>query len=303
MMLQFWRVLQAGARNFVRNAWLSMAATVVMTVTLVIIVTSFVMTTALGATIKQITDKLDVSVYLQDSVTAPQLQTLENRLRATGNVADIQYISKSAALKIYNQENVTDPSLLQAVSETNNPLPASINVKANDPNHLSGIAAVVNEPDMKALQSDAPSYSGDRKATIDKIVRISNFIKTAGLTGSIIFIVISTLIIFNTIRMAIFTRRDEVEIMQLVGATKWFIRGPFICEAALYGIIAAVIALGLSYALVVGGGPKISSYVDVTSTVHLFRAYPVAIVLVEMLIGVAIGAGSALLAISRYLKV
>ena len=113
---------------------------------------------------------------------------------------------------------------------------------------------------------------------------------------------ISTLIIFNTIRMAIFTRRDEIEIQQLVGATKWFIRGPFLFEAALYGIVAAVIALFLSYAVVVGVLPKASGYIDVSGVVNAFRSYPVAIVLVEMVIGVTIGGLSSLLAMSRYLK-
>jgi len=302
MMVQLWRVMTAGTRNFLRNAWLSTAATVVMTVTLMIIVTSFVTTTALNATIKQITDKLDVSIYLNDNITQPQLQDLEHQLEAVPNVAAVQYVSKSQALAAFRTENASDQSLLQAVSETNNPLPASLNIKAKDPNNLDSIAAVISEPNVKALQSDAPSYSGDRKATIDKIASVSRFIKRAGLIGSVVFVVISTLIIFNTIRMAIFTRRDEIEIQQLVGATKWFIRGPFLFEAALYGIVAAVIALFLSYGVVVGVLPKASSYIDVNGVVSLFRSYPVAIVLVEMLIGVAIGTLSSLLAMSRYLK-
>ena len=290
-----------------RNAWLSTAATVVMTVTLMIIVSSFVTTSALSSTIKTITDKLDVSVYLSDSVTPAQLAALEAKLRATPNVAQVVYTSKTEALTAYKQENANNPSLLQAAIETGNPLPASLEIKAKDPNHLDTIAAVINEPDVKALQSpSAPaSYSGNRKATIDKIVHISHFIKTAGLISSLIFIVISTLIIFNTIRMAIFTRRDEDRDHAAGGGDQVAFRtfcGPFIFEAALYGIIGAVIALVLSYIVVVGGAPKISSYVDVDGVIHLFRSYPVAIVLGEMVIGVGIGALSSLLALSRYLK-
>jgi cell division transport system permease protein len=102
--------------------------------------------------------------------------------------------------------------------------------------------------------------------------------------------------------MAIFTRRDEIEIMKLIGATKWYIRGPFLFEAALYGIIAAVIATALSYTLLLGGGPKLASYIDVASTIHFFQNYPVLVVLGEVIIGVLIGMFSSLLAMSRYLK-
>jgi cell division transport system permease protein len=102
--------------------------------------------------------------------------------------------------------------------------------------------------------------------------------------------------------MAIFTRKEEIEIMKLVGATKWFIRGPFIFEAALYGIVAAVIAVIVSYALLLGTGPKLGSYIDVKSTIDFFRSYPALIVFGELIIGIFIGAFSSLLAMSRYLK-
>ena len=301
-MVQFWRVIQVGLRNFGRNLWLSTAATAVMTVTLSIVITSFFSTSALNATIKSVTDKIDVSVYLKDDVTQDQINKAKQELFGTGNVKAVNYVSKEQALKDYREANKNNATLLQAISETNNPLPASLQVKSKDPRHLDSVAAVINQDDIKALESDPPSYSGNRKATVDKIIRLSNFIKTAGLIASVMFIVISTLIIFNTIRMAIFTRRDEIEIMKLVGATKWFIRGPFIFEAAMYGIIAAVIAVTLGYAVILAGLARLGSYVDVTSTVDFFRSYPALIILIEMIIGVVIGTFSSLLAMSRYLK-
>lgn len=301
-MVQFWRVIQVGLRNFGRNLWLSTAATAVMTVTLSIVITSFFSTSALNATIKQVTKKVDVSVYLKDDTTSQQIDKAKQMLNDTGNVSSIAYISKAEAEKVYREDNKDNPTLLQALSVVGNALPASLKVEAKDPSHLESIAAVTSNQFFKSIESDAPSYSGNRKATIDKIIRLSNFIKTAGLIASVMFIVISTLIIFNTIRMAIFTRRDEIEIMKLVGATKWFIRGPFIFEAALYGIIAALVAVTLGYAVILAGLARLGSYVDVTSTVNFFRSYPALIVLVEVVIGIGIGAFSSLLAMSRYLK-
>ncbi|HSH31176.1 MAG TPA: permease-like cell division protein FtsX, partial [Candidatus Saccharimonadales bacterium] len=243
-MITFWRIILAGGRNFLRNAWLSTAATAVMTVTLVIILSSFISNTALTATIKTIVNKIDVSIYLSDSVTPEQVKTFQSKLSSTENVQSVKYVSKAEALEIYKQQNRNNPTLLNAVSdpEIAKGIPASLQIKAKDPKKLDSIVALVARPEIKPLVSEF-SYEGDRKTTIDRIVQVSNFLKTTGLAASLLFTVISILIIFNTIRMAIFTRRSEIELMKLVGAPNWFIRGPFLFEAALYGIIAAIIAV------------------------------------------------------------
>ncbi len=301
-MIQFWRVVTTGARNFTRNMWLSMAATAVMTVTLTIVLVSFISNSALTSTIKGVTNKIDVSVYLNDNITSDQLTGFENQLKADPNVVKVTYVSKAQALATYQSENANNQKLLQAISETDNPLPASLEIKTKDPKNLTSVIAIIGQPANAALQSDPPSYSGTNKVTIDRIVHAADFFKNGGTYASILFIIISVLIIFNTIRMAIFTRRDEIEIMKLVGATKWFIRGPFLVEAAMYGIIAAVIALILAYTLVLGGAPKLASYIDVTSTIQIFKDYPILVIGGELIIGIAIGCFSSLLAMSRYLK-
>jgi cell division transport system permease protein len=303
-MLQFWRILHGGSRNFLRNAWLSTAATAVMTVTLVIVVISFISNLALTATIKGVTDKIDVSVFIKNTSTPDQINAFEQSLRATGNVASLIYISPEQAVTNYKDQNKDKPSLIMALDTAGNVLPSSIQIKAKDPKHLDTIEAVVSQPDNLAILDPTapPSYTGGRKETIDRIVRFANFFKTAGLAASLIFVVISTMIIFNTIRMAIFTRRDEIEIMKLVGATKWFIRGPFIFEAALYGIIAAIISVVFSYLLLLGSASKVASYIDFTSTITFFHTYPLLIIGSELLLGILIGAISSILAMSRYLK-
>jgi cell division transport system permease protein len=303
-MIQFWRVVHAGSRNFLRNAWLSTAATAVMTITLTIIVISFISNSALTSTIKGVTDKIDVSIYLNDNVTQDQRGAFQKALAADPNVQSVHYRSKEEALTNYKGQISGNQKLLEGLQLTGNPLPASFQVKAKDPKHLDTIIAVTNQTQFKPLMDPTapPSYSGQNKDTINRIVRVSNFFRTSELVASVLFVIISTLIIFNTIRMAIFTRREEIEIMKLVGATNWFIRGPFVFEAALYGIIAALIAVVLSYTLLLGGGPKLGSYVNVQSTISFFRSYPALIILGELVIGIFIGAFSSLLAMTRYLK-
>src|SRR6185369_10518856 len=141
------------------------------------------------------------------------------------------------------------------------------------------VIKVASDTDIKPLldEKNPVSITGSRKDAIQNIIHGSNFVIQLGLIASLIFLLISTLIIFNTIRMAIFTRRDEIEIMKLVGATKWFIRGPFLFEATLYGVVGAFIATGLAYALLLGSGPKLT-YIDVQSTIAFFTTYPALII-------------------------
>lgn len=303
-MLQLLRIAQAGGRNFMRNAWLSTAATAVMTVTLTIVLISFMSNTALTSTIKGLTDKITLSVYLKDGLSQQQHDLVKQRLLDTGNVQEVKFISKDEALARYKEKNKNNPLQLQAIEITGNTLPPSYEVRLKDRNHLDDVLKVTGQQSVRQLLDDKTpaSLSGSRKDAVDNIIRGSNFVIQLGLFASAIFVVISTLIIFNTIRMAIFTRRDEIEIMKLVGATKWFIRGPFLIESALYGVIAAFIATSLAYILLLGFGPKLGSYIDVQSTIDLFRSYPFLIIFGEMILGIIIGMFSSLLAMGRYLK-
>ncbi len=300
-MITFWRIIQAGLRNFLRNAWLTTAATAVMTVTLILMTFSFISNSALSSTIKNVTDKIDVTIYLKDAVGVDQVKSLTAKAQAIENVSRVQYGSKADALNEYRKQHSTDPNLLAALTETDNPLPAKLVLEVKDPNHLASVASFINQPEIKALQSDPPNYSGKRKTVIDKIVNLSSFFKRTSLIATLIFVIISILIIFNTIRMAIFTRKSEIEIMQLVGATNWFIRGPFIIEAALYGIIAAVLALIFSYSILLVGATKLS-FIDIASTVNFFRNSAGLVILAEAVVGVVIGMVASTFAMSRYLK-
>jgi cell division transport system permease protein len=303
-MIQLWRVLIAGTRNFLRNAWLSTAATAVMTVTLTIIVVSFISNSALTDTVKNITDKIVLSVYLKDGITEQQKQQILDRLDSTGNVQKTIFVSKDEAVLRYKEKNKNNPVQLQAIEITGNNLPASYEVHLVDRNKLDSVIKTATTAELLPLLDPKKpvSISGSRKDAIQNIINGSNFVIQLGLIASLVFLTISTLIIFNTIRMAIFTRRDEIEIMKLIGATKWFIRGPFLFEAMLYGMVGAVIATGLAYMLLLGSGPKLSNYINVGATIDFFSTYPALIIGAEIFIGMCIGVFSSLLAMSRYLK-
>jgi cell division transport system permease protein len=214
-------------------------------------------------------------------------------------------VSKSEALLRFREQNKDNPSVRDSITEAENPLPPSFDVEVKDKSKLTFIEEFIKQPDVKPLldDKDPTSYQGKKKDTVNSILKVSNFLQIAGLISSILSTIISILIIFNTIRMAIFTRKQEIEIMKLVGATNWFIRGPFIFEAAMYGIIGAVVATSLGYVLLLSGGPKLSSYgIQTGPILDYFRHYPIFIIGGELLIGILIGGISSLLAMSRYLK-
>lgn len=304
--ITFTRVCRYGLANFARNAWLTTAATVVMTVTLTILLATFTLHIIFNDTLAEVRQKLDISVYLADNISDPQRQELKTAIEQVKSVTSIDYVSKTQARQDYINQNKADPQQLAAldVLGEQNPFPASLRVHVNDINHLSDIANLVNQDKYKAYQSKPASINGPRKDAIENIARVAQFSEMAGLAVSGLFMVLSVMIIFNTIRMAIFNRRDEIEIMKLIGAEKSFIRGPFIVEACLYGVFAAVVAVTIMYAALLTTSQTISSYgISITSAVEFFSHYPILIFLGELGAGIIIGIMSSFLAVQRYLKV
>jgi cell division transport system permease protein len=302
-----WRIFLSGTNNFVRNAWLSAAAMAVMIITLTIVLFSVIANATFSYTVQTIRDKIDISVYLKDSVNDTQRESLITNLKKIDNVRAINYINKEQALKNYIALNKDNIDLQLAISQTDNPLPASLQIKLKDPDHIDSIKNYLEKPEIKALQSDQTSYSGDRKEAIDKIAKATSFIRKAGVAGVIIFALISVLIIFNTIQMAIFNRRDELSIMRLLGASKWYIRGPFLVESFLIGISSAIISVVLCNTVfsVANSTLNASSFglLDITYANTYFRNHFWLIVLVQLALGIVIAVSSSFVATQRYLRI
>ena len=300
------RIIKAGIINFFRNITLSIAATAVMVVTLTIVLFSVIANATFNNTIAQINDKIDVSIYLKDTVTQEQSNKFIDELKSIPNVKSVQYISKEQALEKYRSDNQENLDLLLAVSQTDNPLPATIKVKPQNPSFINEIKTVVEKKDNKALQSDETSYSGDRKEAIDKINAATTFFRKAVFVGVIVFAIISMLIIFNTIQMAIFNRRDELTIMRLLGASTGYIKGPFIVETMLYGIVAAIVSIMVCNALFVVQSQAFDAstlgLLDIEFASKYFADHFWLFLSVQLVSGIVIGSLSALIATKKYLK-
>lgn len=300
------RIIKNGFVNFGRNIWLAIAAIAMMGITLTILLFAILANVTFNHTIDGLTSHLDIVEYLRDDVTPAQVQKQITQLKNLPNVKSADYTSKEQALKIYEQQNSNNPTLLAAISETDNPLPASITIKPIDPNKIQDIQNFLDKPGQKALQSDPTSYSGPRKDAINEITRSTHFFQQAGVVGIITFIVISMMIIFNTIRMAIFNRRDELVIMRLLGASTAFIRGPFVVETMLYGAVAAAISLAVCWSLfkIASSTLQASTFglLDIKYSNSYFNNHLISILTIQIVVGILIGAASSGIATRRYLR-
>ena len=304
-LITFSRIVRTGIVNFVRNAWLSIAAMAVMIITLTIVLFSVITNATFNNTIAQITAKIDVSVYLKDGASQGQVDQLLTNLRALPNVQKVTYLDKNQALDAYKEQNAGNTQLLSAINATDNPIPATIRVKPRDLNKIADIQNALEQQQYKPL-IDQISYNGDRKAAIDKIAHATDLLKRAGIVAVVVFAVISVLIIFNTIQMAIFNRRDELTIMRLLGASTWYIRGPFVVEAILYGIISALISILLIHSLFVASSSALQAtslgLLDINYAATYFHGRFWELLAMQLVLGILIGAASSVVATRRYLK-
>ncbi|HTB48495.1 MAG TPA: permease-like cell division protein FtsX [Verrucomicrobiae bacterium] len=305
-LITFWRIVHTGIVNFIRNISLAIAAMAVMVVTLTIVLFSIITNATFANTIAQITNKIDISVFLQDSDTPAQTNQLIAQIKKLPNVKSITYQDKAAVLKQYEQQNAGNEQLLTAIDETSNPLPATILIKPVNLNQIQDIKSYLTKPSIAALQSDPPSYSGDREAAINKITHATDVLREIGVFAIVIFTIICALIIFNTIQMAIFNRRDEIQIMRLLGAGTAYIRGPFVVESAIYGILSAVFSVVIINAAFVTASNALQAsalgLLDIGYANSYFDSHFFKLLTIQLLLGIVLGAVSSTIATRRYLK-
>ncbi|HVW23644.1 MAG TPA: permease-like cell division protein FtsX [Candidatus Saccharimonadales bacterium] len=301
-----WRVIHTGIVNFMRNISLAVAAMAVMVVTLTIVLFSVITNATFENTITGITNKIDISVFLKDSTGPTQTAQLIKQIKALPNVKQVTYLSKEDALKKYEEQNAGNQQLLTAINETSNPLPATILIKPIDLNKLNDLKTFLSRPDVADLQSDLPSYSGSRKEAIDKITHATNVLREIGVIAIIVFTIICALIIFNTIQMAIFNRRDEIQIMRLLGASTWYIRGPFVVESAVYGILSAFASVFIIYEAFVAASTALQAsslgLLDIGYANSYFDQHFLQLLGIQLMLGILLGAASSVIATRRYLK-
>ena len=299
--LTFVRMCRYGVNNFSRNAWLTIAATAVMTVTLLIVFMTLTARQVLVDTVTQIREKVDVSIYVKTETTPEQAKEVQEKLEKLSSVVRVKYTSPEQAKAEFSDAEKGDEGTISALSEATNKLPGTFSISLKDLNDSTELQKFVKEDELyKQVQGQQPTFNNGIIQTIGKWV---GFAEKIGIGASVLFIAISSLIIFNTIRMAIFNRKEEIQMMKLIGADRSFIRGPFIVEAVMYGFIAALLATGLGVAIMYTAREPLLSYgIAVQTTIDAMMTYLGFVLLGMIVTGAIIGITSSLMATRKYLK-
>lgn len=306
MIVAFKRVVRAGFVGFWRNAFVSLAAVFVMTVTLFVIGSVLLLSQLLDTSLEQIKDKVDINVYFVTTAPEEDIQALQRALEGLPEVDEVMYTSREEALDAFRVRHENDELTIQALEELGgNPLGASLSIRAKETSQYEGIAAFLNDQqdvtDPETVIIDRINFF-QNKAAIDRLTAIISAVEQFSFLAMIVLIVASILITFNTIRLAIYTSREEISVMRLVGAGNMFIRGPFVLQGVMYGFVAGIITLLLFYPITLWLGPVTESFF----LLNIFNWYVTNFGYMFLVIvgsGILLGALSSVLAIARYLKV
>ncbi|MCK5021801.1 MAG: ABC transporter permease [Candidatus Pacebacteria bacterium] len=299
------RIIKTGFINFFRNSTVSISAIFVMMTTLSVVIFLLLSNVLFNSAIEQIKNKIDINVYIKTSVSPDEILILKDSLELLPQVEDIEYISREQVLVNFRERHRDDNLTLQALDELEeNPLGAVLNIKAKEINQYEGIADFLESETALSIESEKiiekVNYHNN-KIAIDKLYKITNAVESFGFSTTIILIIITILITFNTIRLTIFISRKEIKVMKLVGANNNFIRGSFVFEGIIYGVISATIASIIFYPILFWINPFIENmfFLDLLAyySSHFFQ-----ILFITLFMGMSLGIISSLLAVRTYLK-
>lgn len=299
------RVVKAGFVGFWRNAYVSLASIFVLTVALFVIGATLFIDQLLATSLQTLQSKVDINVYFVPDAAAEEIERIRTAVEALPDVVAVTYTSREEALAQYRANNQNDVISLQALEELDeNPLGANIAIQARETSQYENIARFLEEQrELTQQQSpviDEVNYTRNRES-IDTLTTIIEATERASLVVMGILLIAAVLITFNTIRLAIYTSREEIAIMRLVGASNMFIRGPFMLQGMMYGFVAGVLSLLMFYPLLVWLGPRTEAFFEL----NLFDYY---IMNFGMIFGILVGIGivlglvSSTLAVARYLR-
>ncbi|MBP6855300.1 MAG: ABC transporter permease [Candidatus Pacebacteria bacterium] len=298
------RIIRSGFLNFWRNGIVSVASLLVATITLSVITSLILLQAVLHFSLEQIQNKVDVTIYMTNNAPEDKILDLKASLEKLPEVTAVTYTSSEQALENFKNLHQDDFLTLQALNELDeNPLGASLNVKAEDTSQYESITNFLETGPVLSNEGtsiiDKVNYH-QNKLVIDRLTSIINGAQKLGFIVTLILVLISIVITFNTIRLTIYFAREEIGVMRLVGAENKYIRGPFMVEGILYGSIASVLTLILYIPITFWLGRNMTGFFGMNLfTYYLNNIFQVFIII--LFSGVILGAVSSFLAVRKYL--
>ena len=308
--ITFKRILKWGFINFFRNGVVSLATVLVMSLSIFMIGLVLVGGSFISGVISNLEEKVDISAYFKQAAPEAEILALKRELEGLPEVKSAKYVSADEALALFKEAHKEDEVVLKSLAVLDeNPLHASLEIKATDPTKFEAISKFLESGRYDNILDNKDS-SGQKKITyrqnqlaIDKLTSLLITARRLGFALSVILALIALLVAYSTVRLAIYNAKDEISVMQLVGASRAFIRGPFLIEGIIYGIIAPVLTLAVFYPAFWFAGAKTTALFGGLNIFSYFVSNIFQISFILFFIGILLGVFSAYIATHRYLKV
>ena len=306
--VSFFRVSKAALQNSWRNIWLTLATLVIMTITLLVVLLLYFANVLGLEVIRDIERKVDLSVTFKDGITEQQINEVASTVKSRNDVQGVQIINSQQALEIFRQRNINKPFIEESLQELeDNPLPSSMFIVAKEPKFYEAIAGFLGTDRFAELIDEV--HFEDSRLIIERLISLIETIKNTGIVISFVFASLVVLIMFNTVRLAIYSFREEIDIMHLVGASRWFIRGPFVIESVLVAVISVVIASAIAWPIIKAVAPTLTTFFfegHIQGDPFNIYTYTVShwpsILGLQLAVAVGLAMFSSIIALQRYLK-
>ncbi|MEK7657870.1 MAG: permease-like cell division protein FtsX [Patescibacteria group bacterium] len=296
------RIIKYGILGFWRNGWLSTATIAIMILALVVFEGLIIFNVLTETALQSLQDKIDISVYFKIDSAEDEILKIKKSLETLGEVKRVEYISRDKALEIFRARHQGEETINQALEtlETN-PLSTSLRIQAYNSKDYAVIDAYLKNESFKPL-IDKISYSKN-STVIERLNKIIETVKQSGMFLTALFSFVAVLITFNTIRLAIYSNREEIGIMRLVGASNIFIRGPYAVEGVIYGVIAGVLSFVLFAPVIYYINPYVKIFIPEMEIWSYIASNSVKLIGYQIFFGVILGLISSSIAIRKYLRI
>jgi len=299
------RILKSGWLSFSRDGGLAAATCFIVLIPIFLATSLFLLKDVSQFLISTIQEKADISVYFKESASEEDILKVEKEISKIPEVKNVKYVSKEEALESFVQRHKDEPVLMESLEEVGgNPFLAALNIRAFQASQYQAVANFLDDtlsPSFKDLVEKVDYYQ--RKPVIERIFALTSGAGKAGISLSIVLAIVAILVAFNTIRLAILNQKEEIKVQRLVGASNWFIRGPFLVQGAISGTLAAIICLLIFTLICWFLSPKIEILFSDLNIWRYFTGNFFTIILIQLVTGIGLGVISSTIAIRRYLKV
>ena len=301
MFTTFTRICCSGWLSFYRNSGISIATIFIMVMTISLVTSLFIFRDVTRFLITTLQEKVDISVYFREATQEEDVLRVKEEISQIPEVKKVEYVSQLEALDRFVQRYKDDPVIMGSLAEVGNPFRASLNIQAWQASQYEAVANFLETSSNKDL-IEKVDYR-QRKAVIERIFSLTSGISKAGIILSLILGLLAILVTFYAIKLAIYSSKDEISMMRLVGASNWFIRGPFWVQGALSGFFAVVITLLIFTLTLFFLSPKLEILFSGLDVFKYFAGNFWVIFLIQIATGVGLGVISSTIAIRKYLKV